>query len=76
MEQTIVLKEEGRYSAFPVLDVLPDGRLAIGCVSSPFGDHHGAGSGHVLRQLFSQKMGINTLLRSLFDSNLLKCIVF
>ena len=48
MEHTIVLKEEGRYSAFPVLDVLPDGRLAIGCVSSPFGDHHGLAARAVL----------------------------
>ena len=34
MEHTIVLKEEGRYSAFPVLDVLADGRLAIGCATT------------------------------------------
>ena len=43
MEHFVVLREEGRYNAFPVLDLLPDGRLAIGCVSSPVGDHMGMG---------------------------------
>jgi len=41
MRHRIVLKEEGRYTAFPVLHHLPDGRLTIGCISSPFGDHYG-----------------------------------
>ena len=41
MRHRIVLKEKGRYIAFPVLHHLPDGRLAIGCISSPFGDHYG-----------------------------------
>lgn len=35
MEHFVVLREEGRYNAFPILDPLPDGRLAIGCISSP-----------------------------------------
>ena len=43
MEHFVVLCEEGRYNAFPVLDQLPDGRLAIGCISSPVGDHMGMG---------------------------------
>lgn len=43
MEHTIVIREEGRYNAFPVLDHLPDGRLSIGCISSPVGDHVGMG---------------------------------
>ena len=43
MEHTIILREEGRYNAFPVLDQLPDGRLSIGCISSPVGDHVGMG---------------------------------
>ena len=43
MEHTIILREEGRYNAFPILDQLPDGRLSIGCISSPVGDHVGMG---------------------------------
>ena len=43
MEHTIILREEGRYNAFPILDQLPDGRLSIGCISSPVGDHLGMG---------------------------------
>ena len=43
MEHSIVLREEGRYSAFPVLHKLADGRLTIGCISSPVGDHMGMG---------------------------------
>ena len=43
MKHTIVLREEGRYNAFPVLHQLADGRLAIGCVSSPVGDHMAMG---------------------------------
>ena len=39
MEHTIILKEEGYYNAFPSLDHLGDGRLVVGCTSSPFGDH-------------------------------------
>ena len=41
MQHRIVVKEKGRYNAFPVLNQLPDGRLTIGCISSPFGDHYG-----------------------------------
>ena len=41
MQHRIVLKETGRYNAFPVLTQLPDGVLTIGCISSPFGDHYG-----------------------------------
>ena len=41
MQHSIVLKEQGRYNAFPVLAQLPDGPLTIGCISSPFGDHYG-----------------------------------
>ncbi len=41
MQHHIVLKEKGCYNAFPVLHHLSDGRLAIGCVSAPFGDHYG-----------------------------------
>ncbi len=43
MEHTIILKEKGRYNAFPVLDHLPDGRLTLGFISSPVGDHMGMG---------------------------------
>ncbi len=43
MEHIIVLREEGRYNAFPVLDPLPDGRLSLACISSPVGDHMGMG---------------------------------
>ena len=48
MEHTIVLREEGTYNAFPVLNQLLDGRLSIGCVSSPFADHWGMGGWAVL----------------------------
>ena len=48
MKHTIVLREEGRYNAFPVLHRLAGGRLAIGCISSPVGDHLGMGGWPVL----------------------------
>ncbi len=48
MKHTIVLREEGRYNAFPVLHQLAGGRLAIGCISSPVGDHLGLGDWPVL----------------------------
>ncbi len=43
MQHTIVAREEGVYNAFPVLHQLADGRLSIGCISSPFADHWGMG---------------------------------
>ena len=39
MKHTVILREEGRYNCFPVLHQLAGGRLAIGCISSPVGDH-------------------------------------
>ncbi|MEE2658224.1 MAG: sialidase family protein [Candidatus Latescibacterota bacterium] len=44
MEHTIILREEGRYNAFPILDRLPDGRLTLACISSSVGDHMGMGN--------------------------------
>ena len=40
MEHFTIYKRDGYYSAFPVLDHLPDGRLAMGFPSSPFKDHY------------------------------------
>jgi hypothetical protein len=48
MEHTTVVRAEGMYHAFPVLHRLDDGRLSIGCVSSPFGDHWCMGGWSVL----------------------------
>ena len=41
MKHSIVYKRPGYYSMGPVPRLLPDGRLAIGLVSSPFADHYG-----------------------------------
>jgi hypothetical protein len=41
MQHSIVYKKAGRYSMGPIPQLLPDGRLAIGLISSPFADHYG-----------------------------------
>ncbi|MSP13261.1 MAG: exo-alpha-sialidase [Chloroflexi bacterium] len=41
MKHTVVYKRPGYYSMGPVLQLLPDGRLAVGLISSPFADHYG-----------------------------------
>lgn len=41
MKHHVVYKQSGRYSMGPVPQLLPDGRLAIGFISSPFADHYG-----------------------------------
>ena len=41
MQHGILYKRPGRYSLGPVPQLLPDGRLTVGVVSSPFADHYG-----------------------------------
>lgn len=48
MKHTVIYKRDGWYTAFPQLDVLPDGRIAIGVNSSPFHDHFLIGEWKVL----------------------------
>jgi hypothetical protein len=48
MRHTVIYRREGWYTAFPQLDVLEDGRLAIGVNSSPFHDHFLIGEWKVL----------------------------
>ena len=48
MKHSIVFREKGVYGAFPVLDHLPDGRLAIGLGRSTFRDHFLIGEWFVL----------------------------
>ena len=40
MKHSVILKTDGYYTAFPVLDHLPDGRLSIAIPRAPFRDHH------------------------------------
>jgi len=48
MKHTVIYKRDGWYTAFPQLDVLPDGRMVIGVNSSPFHDHFLIGEWKVL----------------------------
>ena len=48
MRHIVLYKREGYYSPFPILNRLPDGRLAVALFSSPFADHHGLGEWIVL----------------------------
>ena len=41
MQHGILYKRPGYYSLGPVPQLLPDGRLTVGVVSSPFADHFG-----------------------------------
>jgi hypothetical protein len=41
MQHSILYKRPDRYALGPVPQLLPDGRLAVGVVSSPFADHYG-----------------------------------
>lgn len=41
MKHAIIYKRPGYYSMGPIPQLLPDGRLAIGLISSPFADHYG-----------------------------------
>ena len=41
MQHGILYKRPGRYSLGPVPQLLSDGRLTVGVVSSPFADHYG-----------------------------------
>ena len=41
MKHSVVYKRPGYYSMGPLPQLLPDVRLAIGLVSSPFADHYG-----------------------------------
>jgi hypothetical protein len=41
MQHGILYKRPGYYSLGPVPQLLPDGRLTVGVVSSPFADHYG-----------------------------------
>ena len=41
MQHSIVYNRPGYYSAGPVPHLLPDGRIAVGLISSPFADHYG-----------------------------------
>ena len=43
MRHTVVYRRDDRYSAFPQLAHLPDGRLAVGLWASRFRDHWGLG---------------------------------
>jgi hypothetical protein len=41
MEHFVIYKRQGYYSAWPVPDLLPDGRIAIQVLTAPFADHYG-----------------------------------
>ena len=41
MEHFVIYKREGYYSAWPVPELLPDGRIAIQVLTAPFADHYG-----------------------------------
>lgn len=43
MDHFVIRKNDGRYSAFPILMQLSDGRLSIGFSDSPVRDHYAAG---------------------------------
>jgi Neuraminidase (sialidase) len=54
MQHYDVIREAGTYAAFPVLDQLPDGRLAVGALVNTYRDHYGFG---VWRVLISRDQG-------------------
>ena len=41
MQHGILYRRPDRYALGPVPQLLPDGRLTVGVVSSPFADHFG-----------------------------------
>ena len=41
MEHFVIYKRAGYYSAWPVPELLPDGRIAIQVLTAPFADHYG-----------------------------------
>jgi len=47
-EHVIIRKRAGRYIPFPQLDLLPDGRLAVGVWDAPFPSHYGDGDWAVM----------------------------
>ena len=47
MKHTTIYKRNGWYTAFPLLDTLPDGRLAVGLMSSPYQEHYFLGEWRV-----------------------------
>lgn len=48
MEHRTIYKQNGWYTAFPQLNLMPDGNLAVGVNSSPFTDHYLIGDWKVL----------------------------
>ena len=48
MEHRTIYKQNGWYTPFPQLNLMPDGNLAVGVNSSPFTDHYLIGDWKVL----------------------------